>query len=63
MVVAAVNNARRLPWYGLGASAVGAAIAIGDLGRVVRLGLSSWRSPLRRRRLVSLASLRPAGYR
>jgi hypothetical protein len=39
MIVLTVQNARRLPWYGLAASAVGAAIGAGDLGRVVRLGL------------------------
>ena len=39
MIAATLNNVRRLAWYGLLASAVGAAIAVGDLGRVVRLGL------------------------
>jgi hypothetical protein len=28
-----------LPWYGLAASAVTAAVGLGDLGRVVRIGL------------------------
>lgn len=37
MVVAGLRNLRRLPWYGLLASAVCAAIAIGDLDRVRRL--------------------------
>ena len=37
MVVATLNNARRLPWFGLAASAVCAAIGIADLDRVRRL--------------------------
>ena len=37
MVVAGMRNVRRLPWYGLLASGVCAAIAIGDLDRVRRL--------------------------
>ncbi len=39
MIVLAVQNSRHLAWWGLAASAVGAAIAVGDLGRVVRLGI------------------------
>jgi hypothetical protein len=39
MLVLSIQNARHLPWYGLAASGVGAAIAIGDLGQVTRLGL------------------------
>jgi hypothetical protein len=39
MVVAALNNARRLPWAGLAASAACAAVGLGDLGRVPRLAL------------------------
>lgn len=39
MIVAALNNSRRLPWYGLVASAVGVLIGLGDLGDVRRLGL------------------------
>lgn len=39
MIVLAVQNVRHLAWWGLAASAVGAAIAAGDLGRVVRLGI------------------------
>jgi hypothetical protein len=39
MVVAALNNARRLPVAGLIASAVTAAIAVADLDRVFRLAL------------------------
>lgn len=39
MVVAALYGARRLPWYGLAASAVTAAVGLGDVGRVVRLGV------------------------
>ena len=37
MVVATLNNARRLPWFGLAASAACAAVGIGDLDRVRRL--------------------------
>ena len=39
MMIATINNSRRLPWYGLAAAAVGVAIAIGDLGTFRRLGL------------------------
>ena len=39
MVVATLNNVRRLPWYGLVASAVAVLIGIVDLGRVRRLGV------------------------
>ncbi len=39
MIIATINNSRRLPWYGLAAAAVGVAIAIGDLGTFRRLGL------------------------
>ncbi len=39
MAVAALYGVRRLPWYGLAASAVTAAVGLGDLGRVTRLGL------------------------
>jgi hypothetical protein len=39
MVLATLNNTRRLPWAGLLASAVTAAIGVGDLDRVVRLGI------------------------
>ncbi len=39
MVVATLNNARRLPVAGLVASAVTAAIGLGDLDRVLRLGI------------------------
>jgi hypothetical protein len=39
MVIAALNNARRLPVAGLVASAVTAAIGAADLDRVFRLGL------------------------
>jgi len=39
MIAATLNNVRRLAWYGLAASVGGAAIAVGDLGRVARLGL------------------------
>jgi hypothetical protein len=34
MVLGAINNARMLPWAGLAAAAVTAAIGLGDLGRV-----------------------------
>ena len=37
MVVATLNTARRLPWYGLTASAACAAVGIGDLDRIQRL--------------------------
>jgi hypothetical protein len=37
MVVATLNNARRLPWFGLAASSVGASIGLADLDRVRRL--------------------------
>ncbi len=39
MVVATLNNARRLPFYGLAASLVGAVIGLADLPRVTRLGI------------------------
>jgi hypothetical protein len=39
MAVATLNNARWLPFYGLGASAVGAVIGLADLPRVARLGI------------------------
>ena len=39
MIIATINNSRRLPWYGLAAAAVGVAIAVGDLGTFRRLGL------------------------
>ena len=39
MVLATLNSSRRLPWAGLVASAVTAAIGIGDLDRVTRLGI------------------------
>ena len=39
MILATINNSRRLPWYGLAAAAVGVAIALGDLGTFRRLGL------------------------
>jgi len=39
MVALALNNARRLPWYGLTAAAIGIAIGVIDLGYVRRLGL------------------------
>jgi hypothetical protein len=38
MVALALNNVRRLPWYGLTAAAIGAAIGIADLSYVRRLG-------------------------
>ena len=38
MVIAALTNARRLPWFGLLAGAAGALVALGDLDRVRRLG-------------------------
>jgi len=34
MVLAAINNIRRLPWLGLGASALVLAVGVADLGRV-----------------------------
>jgi hypothetical protein len=39
MVLATLNNIRRLPWLGLAASAVTAAIGIGDVSRYTRLGM------------------------
>ena len=39
MVMAALGNARRLPWYGLLASAVALLVALPDLDRVRRLGI------------------------
>ena len=39
MAFGALNNVRRLPWLGLGASAATAAIGVVDLTRVTRLGL------------------------
>ncbi len=39
MVLAAINNARRIPLLGLAASAIVAAVGIVDLGRVARLGM------------------------
>ena len=39
MAVATLNNTRWLPFWGLAASAVGAAIGIADLTRVTRLGI------------------------
>ncbi len=39
MVVAGLNNARGLPWLGIGAGLVTVAIGAGDLDRVGRLGL------------------------
>jgi hypothetical protein len=38
MVALALNNARRLPWIGLSAAAISAAIGIVDLSYVRRLG-------------------------
>jgi len=38
MVALALNNSRRLPWYGLTAAAIGLAIGIADLGYIRRLG-------------------------
>lgn len=40
VIVAALNNGRRVPWIGLTASAVTAAIGVVDLGKVTRLGLA-----------------------
>ncbi|MET0577494.1 MAG: hypothetical protein ABW122_02460 [Ilumatobacteraceae bacterium] len=37
MVVANLNNSRRLPWYGLAASLVGVAVGLADLDHVRRL--------------------------
>lgn len=37
MLLATINHVRRLAWWGLGASAVLAAVAAGDLGRVASL--------------------------
>lgn len=34
MLLGTINNARRLPWFGLLAAAVTAAIGLGDIGRV-----------------------------
>lgn len=39
VIVTALNNGRRVPWVGLTASAVTAAIGVVDLGGVTRLGL------------------------
>ena len=39
MIVAAIGNARRLPWYGLLASGVAVLVAVPDLDRVRRLGI------------------------
>ncbi len=39
MVLLALNNVRRLPWFGLAAAAVSAVIAIVDLSYVRRLGI------------------------
>ena len=39
MVIAALANVRRLPWFGLVASAAAVLIAIPDLDRVRRLGI------------------------
>jgi 4-amino-4-deoxy-L-arabinose transferase-like glycosyltransferase len=39
MVVLALNNVRRLPWYGLAAAAIAAVIGIVDLSYVRRLGI------------------------
>jgi hypothetical protein len=38
MTIAALYNVRWLPWYGLVASAGTAAVGLGDIGRVSRLG-------------------------
>ena len=38
-VIAALGNVRRLPWYGLVASAVAVLVAVPDLDRVRRLGI------------------------
>jgi hypothetical protein len=40
MVLLALNNVRRLPWYGLAAAAVCAVIGIVDLSYVRRLGIA-----------------------
>jgi hypothetical protein len=40
MVLLALNNVRRLPWYGLAAAAVCAVIGIVDLSYVRRLGVA-----------------------
>jgi hypothetical protein len=37
-VALALNNARRVPWYGLTAAALGVAIGIADIGSIRRLG-------------------------
>jgi hypothetical protein len=52
MTLAAINNVRRLPWFGIAASAVIAAFGIGDLGRVTRIG-----SPIE----IGIASLAACG--
>jgi hypothetical protein len=40
MVMATLSNARRLPWFGLVASAFALLVALPDLGRVRRLGIA-----------------------
>ena len=40
MLLGTINNVRRLGWFGLAGSAVLAAIAIGDLNRVVSIALT-----------------------
>ena len=37
MILATINNARRLPWFGLLAAGLIVAVGIGDLGRVAGL--------------------------
>ena len=39
MMLLAANNAKGIPWFGLGAAAWAAVIALIDTGKVVRLGL------------------------
>lgn len=39
MLLATINNVKRLGWLGLGTSGIVAAVGIIDLGRVVKLGL------------------------
>lgn len=39
MAVLALNNARRLPWFGLGAAAAGALVGSVDLSYIRRLGI------------------------
>jgi hypothetical protein len=39
MILLAANNAKGIPWFGLGAAAWAALIGLIDIGRVVRLGL------------------------